>query len=320
MQNVDLTAARLAAPTRGLVRRNDLLEAGVGRASIWRRVKENTWEEPYPGVYSLPGHPDTWERRLLAVVLGVQVRGWRSRGEPYVAAASHLSAAYLHRLLDVGRPDSIEVLVPRGCRSRLGKLRLHTSRFLNPEELVVVGGIPATSPARTIVDIAPRLHARRSEQIILDAVRRDLSSVEDLLEELGRRDRRPEAATLAEILSSLTGAEVNLESPLEGRALQLFRRWRLPEPRLQEVIRDREGNFLARVDFCWPAARVVVELDGSAYHRGPFAAAHDRRRRARLEEEGWTVVVLTAEDLHTTSRPRTLARLRTALGAPIAPP
>lgn len=67
-----------------------------------------------------------------------------------------------------------------------------------------------------------------------------------------------------------------------------------PEP--QHVVRDRRGLFLARVDLAWPGHRLVVEYDGS-HHLERRQWVRDLRRRERLEQAGWTVLVLTAEDV-----------------------
>lgn len=64
------------------------------------------------------------------------------------------------------------------------------------------------------------------------------------------------------------------------------------------------------MDFAWPEHRVAVEYDG-AWHAEPGQFARDRRRLNRLQAAGWTVVFVTAADLH---RPaQLLATIRAAL-------
>lgn len=73
------------------------------------------------------------------------------------------------------------------------------------------------------------------------------------------------------------------------------------------------GIFMARVDFAWPEQRVAVEYEG-LWHGEPQQVAKDRRRLNRLTAAGWTVVFVTAADLH---RPDLLlARLRALLASP----
>jgi very-short-patch-repair endonuclease len=72
------------------------------------------------------------------------------------------------------------------------------------------------------------------------------------------------------------------------------------------------GREVARVDFAWPDRKVAVEYDG-LWHAEPGQFAKDRRRLNRLREAGWTVVFVTAADMH---RPADLvARIAAALSA-----
>lgn len=75
----------------------------------------------------------------------------------------------------------------------------------------------------------------------------------------------------------------------------------LPRPVSQYVVRDQHGAILARVDFCWPALRLVVEADGFAYHSDRAAYRRDREWLNDLERLGWRVLRFTWEDV--VSRP-----------------
>ena len=84
----------------------------------------------------------------------------------------------------------------------------------------------------------------------------------------------------------------------------------LPAPTAQYRVRHG-GREVARVDFAWPELRVAVEYDG-AWHAEPGQFAKDRQRLNRLQAAGWTVVFVTAADMH---RPeQVLAMIRAALG------
>jgi very-short-patch-repair endonuclease len=75
-------------------------------------------------------------------------------------------------------------------------------------------------------------------------------------------------------------------------------------------VRDDAG-FVARVDFAWPDAKIAVEYEGAWHGDSPQQVAADRRRLNRLTAAGWTVIFLTAADLH---RPEQLvARLAAGL-------
>jgi very-short-patch-repair endonuclease len=75
----------------------------------------------------------------------------------------------------------------------------------------------------------------------------------------------------------------------------------LPRPRTQYRVVDEDGIEVARVDFCWPAARLVVEADGYAFHSSRDDYRRDRRRMNELERLGWRVLRFSWEDV--TQRP-----------------
>lgn len=70
----------------------------------------------------------------------------------------------------------------------------------------------------------------------------------------------------------------------------------LPEPELQYEIIDRDGRRW-RVDFAWPEQGVIVEYDGFDWHNSPEDLRHDRQKRAALEELGWRVMSIVADDV-----------------------
>ena len=98
-------------------------------------------------------------------------------------------------------------------------------------------------------------------------------------------------------------------SPQETRLRLLIHRSGLPPPVAQHRVISG-GREVARVDFAWPDRKVAVEYDG-LWHAEPGQFAKDRGRLNRLREAGWTVVFVTAADMH---RPAELiARIAAAL-------
>jgi very-short-patch-repair endonuclease len=91
-------------------------------------------------------------------------------------------------------------------------------------------------------------------------------------------------------------ADGRAESPPESRlrvVLALAGRPAVP----QYTVRDAAGNFVARVDLAYPDRRVAIEYDG-AWHGERGQLARDRRRHNRLVAAGWTVLYVTAADMH----------------------
>jgi very-short-patch-repair endonuclease len=80
-------------------------------------------------------------------------------------------------------------------------------------------------------------------------------------------------------------------SELEWRFLRLCRRHRVPPPEVNVRVGRTE------VDFLWPDAALVVEVDGYRYHRGRSAFERDHGRDLRLRDRGYSVIRLTQRQL-----------------------
>ena len=102
----------------------------------------------------------------------------------------------------------------------------------------------------------------------------------------------PAAATAVDLVDETSG------SVPETIARLVFRSADLPVPVCQyEVTAD--GVWIARVEFAWPEARLVVEIDGFAWHSSKVAMQKDYERSRRLFHAGWDVLRFTADDLRT---------------------
>ena len=93
-----------------------------------------------------------------------------------------------------------------------------------------------------------------------------------------------------------------LVDPLSGSVLETLLRVLLhlaglPAPETQHEVHEADGSFVARVDFAWPGARLVVEADGFAFHSDRAAYRSDRRRVNALERLGWRVLRPSWEDV-----------------------
>jgi very-short-patch-repair endonuclease len=96
------------------------------------------------------------------------------------------------------------------------------------------------------------------------------------------------------------------ESVLESHARVLWASAGLPVPVQQAVIRV-DGRFVARVDFLWPAARLIVEVDGMGKYAEPGALQSEKSRQNRLIAAGYTVLRFTWADIH--RRPDAVVRM-----------
>jgi very-short-patch-repair endonuclease len=205
------------------------------------------------------------------------------------ALVSHRSAADLWDLLPTAS-TRIELAAPRGRKPRAG-LVVHRTRVLRDEDRAEVDGIPVTSVARTIVDLAdvvsPARLARALNQAELARLL-DVAAIHRVLECMpGRRG----GARLSRELARHEPDRAFTRSDGERRMLGLCRRHGLPRPHANAWVAGYE------VDLYWPDADIVIEVDGGAVHRTSQAFHEDRRRDRALAAVGIQVCRVTDEDL-----------------------
>jgi very-short-patch-repair endonuclease len=199
----------------------------------------------------------------------------------------------------------VEVTVPRGKRRRIEGVRIHRVRDLLPDEVTVLDGIPVTTPARTLLDIAESLTSREVEQALATAYRKGLVTHAEMRAMVERHPRHRGAPLLQRLLDS-EGGPAFTRSKGEDKLLEILRSARLPQPELNVKVLGHE------VDFLWREARVVAEVDGYEFHSPLHSFAADRQRVAELTAAGYRILRFTWGDL-TERRLATIVRLAQAL-------
>jgi len=243
----DRAVLALAARQHGMVTIAQLL-AGVGRRAIARRVARGWLVQRYRGVYQVGPVAAPYSPEMAAVL---------AIGDE--AVLSHQSAA---AIWGFGRRDRVVhvTVARRGRRSRPG-IRVHQSLSFNA---AVHNGLPLTTPARTLKDLA-----------------RTLTSTE-----LERAKER------AEMLGLVIPDDASLNagftrSEAERRLKLLCKAAGLPLPKTNARVAGYE------VDAFWPAHNLIVEVDGYRYHSSRQAFERDRRKDAALQAAGYRVVRIT---------------------------
>lgn len=262
-------------------------EAGLLRRGVLRRVAR--------GVHSLAGAPASPRQRLLAATL--------SAGPG--AVVSHLAAAAVWGF-DGLRPEGIEISVPRSRNPRSVDGVVHRVSDLLAVDVTAAGPLPVTTPARTLLDIAPALGASQLEEAFDGARRRGqvhLPFLEWRLDQL-RRHGRPGVSALEGLLHR-EHTSARAESWLESAFLRLLRDGFLPPPRVQ-VVKALGGGGRVRLDGFYDDQRLVVEVNGHGSHATRRQRQADAERRARLLATGLRVVDFTYEDV--TERPQHVLR------------
>jgi very-short-patch-repair endonuclease len=267
----------LAGGQHGIVKWEQVREAGLKKQGVRRRVEAGWLVRLYEGVYAV-GHTALTDRsHLIAAVYACGPE----------ALASHRSAGAMWGLL--WWPRRIEVTAPRGRKPHKGFI-LHRSRLIHDEDRALIDNIPVTSLARTLVDLADVLPEERLADAVHEAEIRglfDLKKVERVLARLpGRKGRHK----LRRVLAAYRDVQPFTRSRGERLVLEICEAHGLPKPRVNTWIGAHE------VDFFWPEANLALEFDGGAVHRTTKAFYEDRKRDRFLAAQGIHVVRATDRD------------------------
>jgi hypothetical protein len=277
--DTDLRIEVLATRQGGIVTRKQLREMGLGGKAISYRVRIGRLLVQYGGVYAVGHRALSREGRWLAAVLAC--------GDG--AVLSHFDAAALWDMAP-NRSSRIHVTRPStsGRAPDPARIRLHRVGTLRAWEGTRTEGIPATTPARTLLDLSRHLRPRAIEDVIRRADRLGLFDLLAVRRCLDEHPRQPGAPRLRRLLDDLYGVgAADLRSVLEVRFLQLCDDHGLPAP----LANARVAGML--VDFLWPETRLIVETDGYVYHSTRAAFERDRDRDQHLTLAGYTVVRFT---------------------------
>jgi len=279
----DELISTLAARQWGVVARRQLLGAGLSPTIVRDGVRGGRLVRIHRGVYAVGHARLRREGWWLAAVLAVGPQ----------AVLSHRDAAGLHGL----RPaNHARVDVTTTDRGRTGGPRIatHVTTVLDAQDVTTVAGIPVTTVARTLVDLAyvvPRDHLTKA---IREAERQrvfDLRAVEAAMARTAGR-RGPGHRALKEAIEEYSALGLSAtRSFLEDAFLRRLRDAGLPRPGVNVLV---EGF---QVDAVWRASKLVVELDGWASHHTRRAFEQDRERDAALTAAGWRVVRFTHREI-----------------------
>lgn len=274
---VDKYIARIAARQWGIVDSDDLRQAGLSRQAVAKRVAAGRLFRVYAGV-SAVGHANlSLEGRFLAAV--------KACGSD--AALSHWTAI-VHWKLRRWIEHDIHVTSPT-VRKRAGIVHHRSERI----DRTVHKGIPVTTPARTICDVAASATFKVLRGIVNHALGLALVTITQLITFRGRGAKK-----LRRVLA--TAAPTRSEN--ENLVLQLIHEAGLPRPLVNPSL---EGTSYIP-DFLWPEHRLVLEADSKRFHGNMIARADDATRQLVLEELGLRVIRTTW--VEATTHPAVLQR------------
>jgi hypothetical protein len=291
-RTLDQELGRIATAQKGLLRRSQLLAAGVSSNGIDRRLAKGTLIQEYPGVYGLGHRAPHPETSYLAAVYAC--------GEGALLCGR--SAAFLFGLMKGQAPPPEVICLTQRTIPGVKTVR---TRKIDPGDATTYHDTPVTTVPRTLVDLAAVLPEDDLARACHEAEVRFRTKPERVEAVL---DRRPTSKGAANLRAVLRGDVRVALSKLESRFLELLRADGLPLP---ETNRPAGGR---RIDCRWPEYRLTVELDSYTYHGSRHAWERDRRRERDAHARGDDLRRFTHGDVF--ERPAdTLRELRALLGA-----
>ena len=202
------------------------------------------------------------------------------------AALSHRDAGVMW---DLRQSNSavIDVTVPSQNGRRRPGIRIHRSARLRAGEVTLRHGIPVTTVARTLLDLADVLERQALRRVITEA---EYTNQFDLMAINAVVDANPGRAG-AQLMAAVGAAGDRTRSELEDRFLDLLERHKVEPPQTGLWIEGYE------LDFIWTRVGLVVELDGLAAHSTRTTFNADRLRDRRLWRAGLRTMRLTSQAL-----------------------
>ena len=312
-----MTAPRMSDLSRlaGVMTTAELAAAGVSRGQLRRLVRRGAWRRLAHGVFA-PAEVVAEEAGDPAGNHAVQIAAALAlRGSD--AVASHHSAAAMHALELLGRKTGDTVALTRppgaaGCRTGGPGIRLHIAA-LPAAHVISRRGLPVTSVARTVVDLA-RASSFRAGVVVADsALRSRQASKADVELCITACAGWPGIQNARRVVAF---ADARAESVLESISRVAFDELGLPPPDLQAWVGDKD-EIIGRADFLWRAYRTVGEADGARKYADPARAMAQLERDARLRAAGFEVVHFTWRDV-TRTPDQVAASIKTAFRRGVA--
>jgi very-short-patch-repair endonuclease len=286
--------AVLASRQHGVVAFWQLIRFGFTRRQVAGMVERGHLHRLHRGVYAV-GHPNVSQQgHYMAATLAC--------GEG--AVLSHWSAAGHWTLLGVRDGAEINVSARRHRRPT-GAITAHWVPGLDSRDCTLRDGIPVTTVARTLLDLAAVATPKQLQRATNQAERNGWLTERAVRELIERNGRRKAIRHFVAVTASVNAGTHRTRSDLEVAFLDFCRAHRIGQPVCNAFVEGYE------VDMHWPGTKLIVELDSYEYHRTPTSFEQDRRRDAELKLRGYTVIRVTGAWIDTD--PQRLARTLRAL-------
>jgi very-short-patch-repair endonuclease len=285
---------RIAARNLGVFTRAHATECGLSVKQVRSRIQRGEWQVVVGSALAPAGLTITPRVRDRAAQLSVP--------------GSVLAGASAARIWRVDVPDDRTFLYvgPQG-RARLpGVVALYQSP--DRRDLYLFRGLPAVGAACALMETLLRLPEQDAVDLLDRTLQRRVWTVEEFSQRVESCRGRRGFVRLAALRTLVAGGE---RAESERRLTALLRDGGVPGWRVNVPISDDDG-VIGIADVAFDRQRLVVEVDGWAYHSSPDRFQRDRERQNRLIRAGWRVLRFTWRDL--TQRPGdVLAQIRAML-------
>lgn len=263
----DERIAAVAGAQRGRISRDQLRAIDLTDAGIHRRVRSGCLIREFRAVYAV-GH-------AAPAPLAAETAALLACGDR--ALLSHRTAGQLWQLIPerLNSEGDIHITVPDRHAARPPGVKLHRTDSLTPADIGVVVGLPVTSPARALLDMADDLDQPALNRAVEEALLQRLVTLPQLDRLAAGATGRRGAGRLRIAVALHHGPGIT-RSEAERRFRGLIQAADLPEPRSNVRLHGHE------VDFHWPEHRLVVEIDGYRYHSSRPAFERDSAKGAKL--------------------------------------
>ncbi|MDQ3729329.1 MAG: type IV toxin-antitoxin system AbiEi family antitoxin domain-containing protein [Actinomycetota bacterium] len=273
---IERAILELAQAQHWVISLEQLLECGLSPAAVGRRVRQGRLHRIHAGVFAVGRPTLTLEGRWMAAIL--------AGGNGALLSEATAVACYD---LSAFPGSSIHITIPRrGGHGRDG-IVFHRPRVLHEADIAEHDGFPVTSIARTLLDICATRRAHDVQRCYERAEKLRLLDMNALHEILERCRGHRGIGQLRRLAAYDPTLAARTRSELEMLFLDICRRAELPMPSVNVVVEGFE------VDAYWAAAKLVVELDGYAFHSDRAQFERDRLKIARLKVAGIDVVPFT---------------------------
>jgi hypothetical protein len=264
---LDAAIARVAGRQHGLVTLDQLGECGLGARGVRHRVAAGRLHRVHRGVFAVGHRALSLEATFLAAVLAVRPP----------SLLSYRASGAMWGVRKWRRGDVDVTVVGRDARSRRA-IRVHQVPELWEDDIAERDGIPLTSPARTILDLAGVLSLEDLKWALAQAEIDGRLTHAQLRRQLDRHPRAKGRRTLERILDL---GEQRFRSELEREVSGLISG---EGRRVNRIVGGKE------VDLYFPDRKLIVEVDSERFHRTPTKLLLDDERDRHHERMGLEVL------------------------------